>query len=86
MGCEFSLCVLVRRYYNDLWEYSFEELKWLKIEYAPGAALPAPRGGCQLALQGDDLFMFGGFSVKVVDLPAGECLLLRHNRAQWCAW
>ena len=54
------------RYYNDLWSFDLEEMKWNPIGPAPGQTAPAPRGGCQLALHLDSntLFMIGGHSVK----------------------
>lgn len=52
-----------RRYFNDLWVFSIEELKWEQMA-RPGSA-PAPRGGCQLVVNGDALYLFGGHSVTV---------------------
>ena len=40
------LCALGRRYYNDLWLFDTEELRWEQVA-RPGVA-PAPRGGCQV--------------------------------------
>ena len=49
------------RYYNDLWEFDTEELRWAPVETR--GPVPAPRGGCQLALHHDTLFVLGGHSV-----------------------
>lgn len=38
----------------------------------PGHTAPAPRGGCQLALHGEQLFIFGGYSVKKAEVQPGE--------------
>ena len=64
------------RYYNDAWSFCTEELKWTSLE--PGHTAPAPRGGCQLALNGDQLFIFGGYSVKKTEEDKGA-------RAAWWA-
>ena len=41
----------LRRYFNDLWEYDIEELRWRGV--SPGsAARPSPRGGSQVAVAG----------------------------------
>mmetsp|Transcript_4365 Transcript_4365/g.11848 ORF Transcript_4365/g.11848 Transcript_4365/m.11848 type:complete len:564 (-) Transcript_4365:268-1959(-) len=52
------------RYYNDLWELDLGELKWRPVGAAPGtgALWPSARSGCQLALHGDTLFVYGGYS------------------------
>lgn len=63
---------VLARYYNDVWEFSLEELKWAPLGPKPGQVAPSPRGGCQLALYGDALFMFGGYSVRKPEPPAGE--------------
>ena len=49
------------RYYNDVWEFDVDELKWTLLEIK--GSCPEPRGGCQLALHGDVLFVFGGHSM-----------------------
>lgn len=51
----------MNRYYNDLWEFDTEALAWEPVACKDKG--PAPRGGCQLALHGDMLFVFGGHSV-----------------------
>ncbi|KAL4541299.1 hypothetical protein Ndes2437B_g05679 [Nannochloris sp. 'desiccata'] len=54
------------RYYNDLWSFDLEELKWKSLGPTPGQAAPPPRGGCQLALhpESNTVFMVGGFSIR----------------------
>ena len=60
------------RYFNDVWSFCLEDFKWTPLGPKPGHAAPAPRGGCQLALYGDSLFIFGGYSVQVQH-DKGEC-------------
>ena len=60
-----------RRYYNDVWSFDLAELKWTPLGPKAGHAAPEPRGGCQLALHGDTLFIFGGYSVKKVEQDKG---------------
>ena len=56
------------RYFHDVWRFTPETLTWADITPAmPGGAAPAPRGGCQLALNEDTLFVFGGHSVTIQD-------------------
>lgn len=64
------------RYYNDLWSFDLEELKWEPLGPSPGVPAPAPRGGCQLALHPDSntMFMIGGYSVKKAAVVAGGYL------------
>jgi hypothetical protein len=64
--------MVLRRYYNDLWEFSLEELKWTPLGPKPGHAAPSPRGGCQLAVAGDVMYLFGGYSVLKAEPQAGE--------------
>ncbi|EFN58682.1 hypothetical protein CHLNCDRAFT_19775, partial [Chlorella variabilis] len=66
------------KYYNDAWSFCTEELKWTSLGPKPGHTAPAPRGGCQLALNGDQLFIFGGYSVKKTEEDKGA-------RAAWWA-
>ncbi len=54
-----------------MWCFDLEELKWTPLGPKPGHAAPAPRGGCQLALNGDQLFIVGGFSVKKEEQDKG---------------
>lgn len=51
------------RYYNDLWELDLAEMKWTPVGNPTGGGpWPSPRSGCQLALHGDTLFVYGGYS------------------------
>lgn len=47
-----------------VWAFDLEELKWAPLGPKPGQNAPPPRGGHQLALNGDQLFIFGGYYVK----------------------
>jgi N-acetylneuraminic acid mutarotase len=62
------------RYFNDLWRLDLEALRWEALGPRPGAAAPAPRGGCQLALHAEGgearLFVFGGYAVRPPPPPA----------------
>lgn len=69
------------RYYNDTWAFNLEELKWEPLGPRPGAVAPSPRGGCQLALAGDLLFCFGGYSVRKAEPEGGESQLAGGRRA-----
>ena len=44
-----------------MWEFDIDELKWTLLDIK--GSCPDPRGGCQLALHGDVLFVFGGHSM-----------------------
>jgi N-acetylneuraminic acid mutarotase len=48
------------RYHADVWLFSFDTLAW--EEKKVGGSPPSPRGGCQLALHKDTLFVIGGYS------------------------
>lgn len=48
------------KYFNDVWEYDTEEHTWTCRSSGAGGGGPAPRGGCQVALHGSVLFVFGG--------------------------
>ncbi|KXZ49944.1 hypothetical protein GPECTOR_18g102 [Gonium pectorale] len=56
------------KYYNDLWELNLETMKWTSLGAGPagnagaGAPWPSPRSGCGLAVVGDALWVFGGYS------------------------
>lgn len=50
------------RYFNDLWLYDIERACWERAEFPAGALLPDPRSGCQIAVHGDTLYVFGGFA------------------------
>ena len=73
----------VCRYYNDVWSFDLEDLRWTPLGPKPGQTAPAPRGGCQLALSGDQLFIFGGYSVKKAEQDTGGWVG-RVRRA--CVW
>lgn len=49
------------KYYNDLWVFDLEELKWTSVG-DPTGQRPSPRSGCQVAVHGDSLFLYGGYS------------------------
>ena len=49
----------MHRYFNDVWQFDLEELRWTPLGPKPGQSAPAPRGGCQLALDGHKLYVFG---------------------------
>ena len=62
-----------------MWSFDLEDMKWAPLGPKPGHTAPAPRGGCQLALSGDQLFIFGGYSVKKAEQDKGE-------PAGWVGW
>jgi hypothetical protein len=75
------------RYYNDIWAFDVAEMRWTTLgRLEGGAAWPSPRSGCQLALHGDVLFVYGGYS-KVSERVCGctplrcHALPCRQNRA-----
>ena len=43
-----------------MWEYDTEEHTWTCRSSGGAGGGPAPRGGCQVALHGSVLFVFGG--------------------------
>ncbi len=61
----------MRRYYNDVWEFSLEDLKWTPLGPKPGQPDPSPRGGCQLMVYNEQLYMFGGYAVRKAEAGAG---------------
>jgi hypothetical protein len=75
---------LAHSFFNDLWVFDTDDLKWSCMGPRPGQQAPSPRGGCQLALHADAglLFLFGGFSVRHAEgkgrawVGMGKC----------CAW
>lgn len=52
------------KWYNDLYLFSLQEMKWTKIEYPPLAQAPKARSGCQMALHAasDSVYVYGGYS------------------------
>lgn len=60
------------RYFNDAWAYDLEELRWQPLALRPGSPVPPPRGGHQLALHGDLLFVFGGYHVEKDEVDRAE--------------
>ncbi|KAG2454221.1 hypothetical protein HYH02_001255 [Chlamydomonas schloesseri] len=53
------------KYYNDLWELNLESMKWTSLGPAAAGATgqwPSPRSGCGMAVAGDTLWVFGGYS------------------------
>lgn len=47
-----------------MWGYNLEEQRWEAIKQ-PGSNKPSPRGGCQLAVSGDRLLLYGGHTVSI---------------------
>ncbi|KAJ8612527.1 hypothetical protein CTAYLR_003739 [Chrysophaeum taylorii] len=52
------------RWFNDLWVYAPSRNEWSEIETStvPGAVKPPARSACGLALHGDLVFVWGGYS------------------------
>ncbi|KAK9823375.1 hypothetical protein WJX72_002326 [[Myrmecia] bisecta] len=48
-------------YFNDLWEFDMDELKWTAVDHK-SPIWPSPRSGCPLVIQGDMLYLFGGYA------------------------
>ncbi|KAF8055334.1 KLHDC4 [Scenedesmus sp. PABB004] len=70
------------KYYNDLWALDLAEMAWTPLG-SPGAGpWPAARSGCQLAVAGDTLFMYGGY-VKDKDDEDED---LEHGKAHDDMW
>ncbi|GFR48646.1 hypothetical protein Agub_g10599 [Astrephomene gubernaculifera] len=76
------------KYYNDLWELNLETMKWTSLGVGPagnagaGAPWPSPRSGCGLAVVGDTLWVFGGYS-KAKDEEDEE---LEHGKTMDDVW
>lgn len=47
------------KYYNDLWIYNTEDLKWTSVGKASSG--PSPRSGCQLVAKDDTVYLYGGY-------------------------
>ncbi|TMW64566.1 hypothetical protein Poli38472_011446 [Pythium oligandrum] len=52
------------KWYNDLFLFSFAEMKWHKVTYPPLKAVPGARSGFQLAVHPskDQIFLYGGYA------------------------
>ena len=70
------------RYYGDLWAFDIGELKWAPLGGPPGGQAPSPRSACQLALHGDVLFLYGGYS-KAADEADAD---VEHGTAHDDMW
>ncbi|CAD7702273.1 unnamed protein product [Ostreobium quekettii] len=49
------------RYHNDLWVLDLEEVQWTPVAQATNHG-PCPRGGCQVIVFEDVLYLYGGYS------------------------
>eukprot|EP00899_Mesostigma_viride_P019449 jgi/Mesvir1/27505/Mv07272-RA.2 len=58
------------KYYNDLFYFDLMDMKWVKVEYKPGALQPPPRSGGLLFADVDMIFLYGGYC-KTVDAKTG---------------
>ena len=54
----------MRRYYNDVWIYNINTAAWASIKGGPASG-PSPRGGSQVAVHQDTLYVFWGHSVLI---------------------
>ncbi|KIZ00809.1 Kelch domain-containing protein 4 [Monoraphidium neglectum] len=76
------------KYYSDLWELDLSELTWRPVGPppaplgAPPPLAPAPRSGCGLAVAGDVMYVYGGYSKEGDD----EDDELEHGRAHDDMW
>lgn len=52
------------RYYNDLWEFDVESLTWTAVG-KPNAQTPSPRGGCQMVVHQDSIYLYGGHHTAI---------------------
>lgn len=52
------------KWFNDLYLYSFVDMKWRKINYPVHKLAPGARSGCQLAVHPskDTIFVYGGYA------------------------
>lgn len=52
------------KWFNDLYLYSFVDMKWRKINYPVHRLAPGARSGCQLAVHPskDTIFVYGGYA------------------------
>ncbi|GAQ82566.1 hypothetical protein KFL_001150260 [Klebsormidium nitens] len=49
------------RYFDDLHVLDLDEMKWTEVKQKPGAIAPSPRSAFQMALNGDEVFLYGGY-------------------------
>lgn len=52
------------KWFNDLYLFSFADMKWKKVNYPVHKLAPAARSGCQLAVHPskDQIFVYGGYA------------------------
>jgi len=52
------------RWFNDLYIFSFQEMRWCSLSFKSGYSIPKPRSGCQLAIHANEdvLYLYGGYS------------------------
>ena len=52
------------RWFNDLYIFSFQEMRWSLLSTKSGYSVPKPRSGCQLAIHANEdvLYLYGGYS------------------------
>lgn len=62
-------------YYNDVWVFHLDELRWESVG-DPRAQAPSKRGGCRALVHGDHLYVYGGYS-KIRDEEDKE---IEHGR------
>ncbi|KAJ9507167.1 hypothetical protein QJQ45_004829 [Haematococcus lacustris] len=70
------------RYYNDLWEFDVDSLRWSAVGNMAAGPWPSPRSGCQLVLHDNTLYLHGGYS-KSRDEADPE---LEHGKAMDDCW
>lgn len=79
----------VPTYYNDVWLYDISTLTWTSIKAAPGLG-PSARGGSQIAVHQDILYVIWGHSVVTnladkteLEKVHGDVWALDLNTSQW---
>eukprot|EP00741_Cyanophora_paradoxa_P017793 tig00021017_g17185.t1 len=55
------------KYYNDLFLFDLEELRWQKVEEKGGMPWPTPRSGFQMVSNENGVYVFGGYCKQVTD-------------------
>ncbi|KAK9802848.1 hypothetical protein WJX73_007641 [Symbiochloris irregularis] len=76
-------------YYNDVWIFDIPTLQWASVKVGGGTG-PSPRGGSQVVVHQDTLFVFWGHSVMVD--PSDKSELERVHGDVWaldlqsCQW